>query len=52
VFSCVVRMGEGWAMNLIHVCADPRKVGRGSGFVVEEGILEEGEPTRGRRGFI
>jgi hypothetical protein len=39
-------------MDLIHVCADPREVGRGSGCVVEEGVLKEGEPPRGRRGFI
>jgi len=39
-------------MDLIHVCADPREVGRGGGCVVKKGILVEGEPTRGRRGFI
>jgi len=38
-------------MDLIHVCADPREVGRGSGCVVEEGILVEGEQTGGRRRF-
>lgn len=39
-------------MELIHVCADPREVGRGSSLVVEKRGLEEGESTGGRRGFI
>lgn len=44
--------GGAGAMYVIHVRADPRNVGRGSGFVVEEGGLGEGETTRERRGFI
>lgn len=52
VLSRVVREREAAAMDLIHVCADPREVGRGCSFVVEKVILEEGGASRWRRRFI
>jgi hypothetical protein len=52
VLSRVVREGGGAAVNLIHERADPREVRRGSGFVVEEGVMLEGRATRRRRRFI
>lgn len=52
VLSGVVRKGGAAAMNLIHECADPRKVCRGIGTVVEKGGLGEGGPTKRRRRFI
>jgi hypothetical protein len=52
VLPGVVRERSAGAMDLIHECADPREVGRGSDFVVEEGVLVRGGRTRGRRGFI
>ena len=45
----------GWgtgAMELVHVCGDPREVGRGGDLVVKEGVLEKGELVRGGRGLI
>jgi hypothetical protein len=52
LLSGVVRERGIRAMDMIHECADPRQVGGGSVHVVEEGVLVEGRPTRGRRGFI
>lgn len=53
VLSRVVGEGGAGAMDLVHVCDDPRKVGRGSDFVVEEGILvEEGQRIGKRRRLI
>lgn len=48
VLSRVVRGRGGGAMDLVHVCDDPREVGRGSDFVVEEGILVEEGRARDR----
>ena len=52
MLSRVVGEWGAGAMDLVHVCDDPREVGRGSDFVVEEGILEEGQRIRKRRRLI
>lgn len=52
VLPGVVRERRTRVMDMIHECADPRQVGRGSVHVVEEGILVKGRPTGERRGFI
>lgn len=48
VLARVVRGRGAGAMDLVHVCDDPREVGRRSDFVVEKGILVEGQRTRDR----